>query len=73
MLVRNGVYGDYFYLNNVRQEAYQLIQFEGNYYFITDGHKVAKNCSVYLGSSATKAGLTPGYYDFDTDGRMIRK
>ncbi len=73
MIVRNGVYGDYFYLDNVRQEAYQLIQFDGNYYFITDGHKVAKNCSVYLGGSAIRAGLTPGYYDFDADGRMIQK
>ena len=71
MIIRNGVYGDYFYRDNVRQEAYQLISYEGNYYFISDGHKIAKNCSVYLGGSATKAGLTPGYYDFDADGKMI--
>ena len=71
MVIRNGVYGDYFYLDNVRQEAYQLIRFEGDYYFITDGHKVAKSCTVYLGGSAEKAGLTPGYYEFGEDGKMV--
>ena len=71
MVIRNGVYGDYFYIDNVRQNAYQLISYNGDYYFITDCNKVAKNCSIYLGGSAEKVGLAKGYYDFDADGKMI--
>ena len=71
MVIRNGVIGDYLYINNVRQEAYQLVQYNGDYYFISDGHKVAKNTSVYLGTSAEKAGIAPGNYDFGADGKMI--
>ncbi len=71
MVIRNGVIGDYLYINNVRQEAYQLVQYEGDYYFVSDGHKVAKNTTVYLGASAENAGLQPGSYDFDADGKMV--
>lgn len=67
----NGVYKDIFYLNGVQQHAYQLVQYDGNYYFVSDGNKIAKNTSIYLGGSAEKAGFAKGYYDFDAEGKMV--
>ena len=75
---KNGIYDDYLYINDVRQKAYQLIEFDGAYYFISDGHKIAKSCKLYLGTNFveghTDADGTPlaaGYYEFDADGKMI--
>ena len=75
---KNGPVGDYFYKNDVRLKKYQLVEFEGNFYFIDEGDKLLKNIRVYL-SSAFVSGKTfpngkaiqPGYYEFDADGRMI--
>ena len=69
---KNGPIGDFFYVNNELQRAYKLVNYEGNYYFISDGHKIAKNTKVYLGSQfLTGTTLTVGYYNFDADGKMI--
>jgi hypothetical protein len=69
----NGVIGNRFYLNGVPQNAYQLILFEGNYYFISDGNLVAKNCTLYLGEKFVEnTDLTVGYYDFDENGVLSR-
>ena len=74
MIIKNGVIGDYFYLNNVKQKAYQLINYEGNYYFIDKYDKIAKNTTVYLTEKFTEQyGLTVGRYEFDADGKMIIK
>ena len=75
---RNGVINGFLYINDVKQRAYQLIEFEGNFYFVSDGHQVAMNKKVYLGEQYT-AGLIfengdpvlPGYYEFDAEGKMI--
>ena len=32
----------FFYLDGVRQNCYQLIEFNGDYYFINDGHKLLR-------------------------------
>ncbi|MBR4030729.1 MAG: phosphodiester glycosidase family protein [Clostridia bacterium] len=78
MIIRNGVIGDYLYINNARQTAYQLINYDGDFYFISDGHKIAKDCSVYLGSRFVSGHtyddgtpLTVGYYIFDEEGKMV--
>lgn len=72
MIIHNGVVGDYFYKNNVRQNAYQLVEFEGNYYFINDSHKLAKNKRIYLSQRFVEGtDLAVGYYEFDADGKMI--
>ena len=78
MVSLNGPVGDYFYVNGVRQRAYQLVEFNGDYYFINDGHKIAKNTKLYLSSKyvegktfADGSLLSPGYYFFDADGKMI--
>ncbi len=69
-----GVYDDYFYKDGVMQRAYQLVEFEGNYYFINNGNKIAKNTRIYLGQTFVEGtSLTVGYYDFDADGKLVMK
>ena len=72
MIINNGVVGDYFYKNNVRLNAYQLVEFDGNYYFINDSHKLAKNKRIYLSQRFIEGiDLKVGYYNFDENGKMI--
>ncbi len=72
MVILNGVVGDYFYINGIAQKRYQLIESDGNYYFINDGDKVAKNIVLYLGANFVEGtDIQPGLYHFDADGRMI--
>ena len=56
----------------MKQEAYQLIEFEGYYYFIYDGHKYVVNDTKYLSEAHLEGtGLKDGYYEFDATGKMI--
>ncbi len=73
MAVRNGPQADgTFYLNDVQQKCYQLVEYEGYYYFINDGHKIAKNQGIYLAAKfLVGTNLEEGYYRFDADGKMI--
>ena len=73
MVLNNGANADgYFYINGVKQYAYQLIEFEGDYYFINDGHKYAANKTIYLSNRFLEGtNFKPGYYEFDADGKMI--
>ena len=73
--VKNGPNVDgYFYLNDVRQKAYQLIKFEGGYYFINDAHKYAASRTIYLSARFVEGtDLAVGYYEFDQYGKMIMK
>ena len=74
MVVKHGVVGDYLYINNTMQRAYQLIEFEGSYYFINDYNKLAKNTSIYLSEKFTSAyGLPAAQYTFDEEGKMVVK
>ena len=73
-LDKNGIDGDYFYINGVKQLRYQLIHFEGAYYFINDYDKIAKNTSLYLSEEFVKGSdLKAGLYDFGADGKLIEK
>ena len=72
MIILDGVVGDYFYKNNERLKAYQLVEFEGDYYFINDSHKLAKNIKLYLSQRFVEGtDLEVGYYEFDENGKMI--
>ena len=72
MLRLNGPFGDYFYEDGVKLKAYQLVEFEGNYYFINDSNKLAKNKRLYMSEKFVEGtGLKAGYYEFDADGKMI--
>ena len=75
MVLKNGAAEDgYFYLNGVKQKAYQLIEFEGAYYFVNDFHKYAVNKTIYMTAAFLEGtGLQPGYFDFGADGKMILK
>ena len=55
MIINHGVVGDHLYINGVMQKAYQLIEFEGNYYFINDYNKLIKNASLTLSDKFTSA------------------
>ena len=76
--LKNGVVDGVLYINDVKQVRYQLVEFEGDYYFVNDGDKVAKNLKLYLSAKfvegKTFADGTPvaiGYYMFDAEGKMI--
>ncbi len=72
MVMLNGPVGDYFYENNIRLNAYQLVEFDGDYYFINDSHKLAKNKRIYLSQRFVEGtDLAVEYYNFDADGKMI--
>ena len=75
LVLKNGPDADgFFYLNGVRQKAYQIIEFEGYYYYISDGHKYAVNSKVYLNEeTVTGTSLKAGNYQFDENGRLIPK
>ena len=75
LIIKNGPLSDgYFYRNGVRLSAYQLVQYEGNYYFINDGHKYAKNARIYLSQQFVEGtDFVPAYYDFDAGGKLIIK
>jgi hypothetical protein len=69
---KNGVVGDYLYINDVKQTRYKLVEFEGDFYFINDGDKVAKNIKLYLSERFVKdTPIAAGYYRFDSTGKMI--
>ena len=75
MVIKNGPMDDgYLYIDGVKQQAYQLVEFEGSYYFISDYHKYAVNKRVYLTAEFLE-GTTfkAGYYDFGADGKMVIK
>ena len=75
---KNGPHGDYFYVDDVIQKAWKLVEWEGDYYFINDYNKLAKNGKLYLSEGFVNGHtypngdpMKPGYYEFDEDGKMI--
>ena len=69
---------DYLYIYGVQQKAYQLVECEGDYYFVNDGHKIAKNKKIYLSAKfvegkyyADGTMVEVGYHYFDENGKMI--
>mgnify|MGYP006974618197 CR=1 FL=1 len=75
--LKNGVIDDCLYINDVKQLAYQLVEFEGDFYFINDGaHRIAKNTKLYLSETfvegktfADGRAIQPGTYQFDAEGK----
>jgi hypothetical protein len=73
---KNGPQADgYFYVNDVKQTGYKLLEYNGNYYFVGDYNKYAVNKFVTLTRARLdEAGLTDvpaGKYEFDAEGKMI--
>jgi len=80
MVIKHGIYDGFMYINNIKVERYALIEFDGNYYFVGDYRKIAVNKSVYLTeeylvgfTNTDGTPLTPGWYDFDAEGKMVIK
>ena len=73
MIIKNGPQEDgTFYIDHVQQKCYQIVEFEGNYYFIYDGHKIVKDKTVFMSAQFMDGiGLPAGKYYFDAEGRMI--
>ena len=69
---KNGPVDGYFYIDDVKQLAYQLIEWNGDYYFIGNYNMIVKNKTQYI-SATHVAGtdLKAGNYEFDADGKMI--
>ncbi len=61
----------YFYLNGVKQKAYQLIEFEGAYYYVGNYHKYLVNKRVFIEKELLEGTpFLPGYFTFGADGKM---
>ena len=74
MVLKNGPDADgCFYIDGVKQLCYQLIKFEGDYYYISNYHKYAVNKNMVRLKEEMVAGtdLEPWYYSFGPDGKMI--
>jgi hypothetical protein len=66
-----GIIGDKFYRDGELVKAYQVVEYNGNYYFVSDAHKLAKNAVIYMGAQFLKnTGMPEGYYSFDAEGVM---
>lgn len=70
--------GEYFYKNNVRLGAYQLAEYEGDFYFVNDAHMIARSKTLYPGEQFVAGytyanGTSPaaGYYTFDENGKLV--
>ena len=75
---KHGVVGDFLYIDDVKQTCYKLVELDGDYYFISDGHKIVRNATVYLTASNVAGKTFPngkaipvGRYYFDTEGKMV--
>ena len=78
MIMRNGVVGNKIYKDNVQLKAYQLVEVDGEFYYIGDRHEIIKGKTVYLREDringltyADGTPITEGYYEFDEDGKMV--
>ncbi len=75
MVLKNGANSDgYFYINGIKQKAYQLVEYEGDYYFISDYNRYVANKTMYVEARfLTGTSLKAGYYEFNAEGKMIIK
>ena len=78
MVFKNGPIDGYFYVNGIKQRAYQLFQYEGDFYYVSDGNKIATNSTQYLNKvlagytyPGTDIAMQAGNYDFGADGKMV--
>ena len=77
MVLKNGIVGDYYYINGVLAAPYYgLVEWEGNFYYVNDGGKIVRNMRKFVN---TTNGLTfengeavpRAFFEFDADGKML--
>lgn len=79
MILKNGPQSDgYFYIDGIRQKAYKLCEYEGDYYFISTNHQYVKGTVAHIDANVVEGmtfpdgtPITEGYYNFDNEGKMI--
>ena len=79
LILKNGPQDDgYFYIDGIRQRAFRLIEYEGNYYYIATNHKYVRGRVAPISAQVVEGmtfsdgtPITEGYYNFDNDGKMI--
>ena len=59
-------------------KAYQLVEIDGDFYFIGDRHEIVKDKKIYLNEERINGltytdgtPITAGYYNVDADGKLI--
>lgn len=75
MISKNGPDSDgYFYINNVKQTAYKLLEYNGDYYYVAEYHKYVKDAYRYLNADLLQGtGFSAAYYHFDSEGKLVTK
>ena len=72
---KNGPQADgFFYIDDVKQTGYQLIEYNGDYYFIADFNQYVVNKTVTLTRARLASvglDLPTGQYAFGADGKLI--
>ena len=78
MVIVNGIVGNKIYKNNTQLKAYQLVEVDGEFYYIGDRHEIVKNKKVYIKAERTNdltfadgIPITAGWYEFDENGKMV--
>jgi len=70
MIINNGIVDGVYYVDGTVVKSVGLVQYNGDYYYITDSGKVYVG-SIYVAASKTN-GLKPSQkYEFGADGKMI--
>ena len=69
---------DRVFVNGYPVKKYKLIEVNGDFYFINDGFKIAKNRNLYLSETLIDGckypdgrAILPGVYSFGEDGKMV--
>ena len=77
MVLKNGIVGDYYYINGVLATPYYgLVEWEGNFYYVNDGGKIVRNMRKFVNITnglvfANGDAVPRAFFEFDADGKMI--
>ena len=73
LVLKNGIDGNYYYVNGEVQKGLGLIEVEGDYYYITGSGLIAKDLHYISSEKSNGLGFT-GYQQFDeTTGKLVLK
>ena len=77
MIIKEGLVDDMFYVNGLPLPAYYgLVEWEGNFYYVSDYGKIIKNARKYVNKTnglafADGTSIPKDYFYFHEDGKMI--
>ena len=68
--IRNGLVGDFYYVDDVKQPSYTgLVEIDGAYYYVADNGKIVKGKAHYV--LRTNDLMDAGWYEFGATGAMV--